>query len=203
MATVARMIHCKLGQQRPVGRRRELVGSAGQASRMRVGEASSSTSPSTVENGKTVLQPRLCTLRSYGSDKAAVIKTRRDGGGDDVSLPFFETLSEYIESSKESHEFEIISGRLAMMVFAATVGMEMVTGNSVFRKMDIQGIEEAGVACLGAVTFAAIFAWFSSARNSVGRIFTLSCNSFIDSLIDHIVDGLFYESDISDWSDEL
>ncbi|KAK1553974.1 hypothetical protein Q3G72_006002 [Acer saccharum] len=129
MATVARMIHCKLGQQRPVGRRRELVGSAGQAPRMRVGEASSSTS--TEENGKTVLQPRLCTLRSYGSDKAAVIKTRRDGGGDDVSLPFFETLSEYIESSKESHEFEIISGRLAMMVFAATVGMEVVTGNSV------------------------------------------------------------------------
>ncbi|KAI9165567.1 hypothetical protein LWI28_016555 [Acer negundo] len=174
MATVARVIHCELGHQRPVGRRSELVGSAGQAPRMRVGEAQSSTSPSTVENGKTVLQPRLCTLRSYGSDKAAVIKTRRDGGGDDVSLTFFETLSEYIESSKESHDFEIISGRLAMMVFAATVGMEVVTGNSVFRKMDIQGIEEAGVACLGAVTFAAIFAWFSSARNSVDE--SLDCS---------------------------
>ncbi|KAK2655956.1 hypothetical protein Ddye_009008 [Dipteronia dyeriana] len=196
MATVARVIHCELGQQRSVGRRRELMGSTGQAPRMRVGEAS----PPTVENVKIVLQPRLCTLRSYGSDKAAVIKTRRDGGGEDVSLPFFETLSEYIDSSKKSHDFEIISGRLAMMVFAATVGMEVATGNSVFRKMDIQGIEEAGVACLGAVTFAAIFAWFSSARNSVGRIFTLSCNSLIDSLIDHIVDGLFYESD---WSDEL
>lgn len=89
-------------------------------------------------------------------------------------------------------------------MFAATVVVEVVTGNSVFRKMDIQGIEEAGVVCLGAVTFAAIFAWFSSARSRVGRIFTVSCNSFIDSLIDQIVDGLFYEGDdFNDWSDDL
>ncbi|KAH7565889.1 hypothetical protein ACOSP7_021985 [Xanthoceras sorbifolium] len=201
MASVARVIRCELGQQRPAARRRKPVDGAVQATRVRMGESSSSSS-STAKNGKIVLQPRLCTLRSYGSDKTAVIKMRRDGG-DEVSSPFFETLWEYIESSKKSQDFEIISGRLAMIVFAATVGMEVVTGNSVFRKMDIQGIEEAGVACLGAVTFAAIFAWFSSARNRVGRIFTVSCNSFIDSLIDQIVDGLFYESMFSDWSDEL
>ncbi len=89
------------------------------------------------------------------------------------------------------------------IVFAATVGTELVTGNSVFRKMDLQGIAEAGGVCLGAVTCAAIFAWFSSARNRVGRIFTTSCNTFIDSLIDEIVDGLFYESEISDWTDDI
>jgi hypothetical protein len=32
-----------------------------------------------------------------------------------VVSPFFETLSEYIESSKKSRDFEIISGRLAMV----------------------------------------------------------------------------------------
>ncbi|KHN38220.1 hypothetical protein glysoja_003885 [Glycine soja] len=90
-----------------------------------------------------------------------------------------------------------------MMVFAATVTMEMVTGNSMFRKMDIEGITEAGGVCLGAVTCAALFAWFSSARNRVGRIFTVSCNAFIDSVIDQIVDGLFYEGDDpTDWPDE-
>lgn len=89
------------------------------------------------------------------------------------------------------------------MVFAATVTMEVVTGNSVFRKMDIEGITEAGGVCLGAVTCAALFAWFSSARNRVGRIFTVSCNAFIDSVIDQIVDGLFYEGDDpTDWPDE-
>ncbi|XP_024023639.1 stress enhanced protein 2, chloroplastic isoform X1 [Morus notabilis] len=153
------------------------------------------------ENGKIMLQPRMCTLRSYGSDPIAVVKTRRDGG--DGALPFFETLSEYIESSKKSQDFEIISGRLAMIVFAATVTTEVVTGNSLFRKMDLQGIEEAAGACLGAVTFAAIFAWFSSARNRVGRMFTFTCNTFIDSLIDQIVDGLFYESELTDWSDDI
>lgn len=88
------------------------------------------------------------------------------------------------------------------MVFAATVTMEMVTGNSMFRKMDIEGITEAGGVCLGAVTCAALFAWFCSARNRVGRIFTVSCNAFIDSVIDQIIDGLFYEGDPTDWPDE-
>ncbi|XP_022977952.1 stress enhanced protein 2, chloroplastic-like [Cucurbita maxima] len=153
---------------------------------------------------KILLQPRLCTLRSFGSDPVVPIKAKRvasgDASDDDVSR-FFATLSEYIESSKDSHEFEIISGRLAMIVFAATVTMEVVTGNSVFRKMDLEGIEEAAGVCLGAVTLAAIFAFSSNARNRVGRIFSISCNTFIDSLIDQIVDGLFYENDPSDLYD--
>ena len=74
-------------------------------------------SDSSPDNLKIVLQPRLCTLRSYGPDRSGVIKTRRDG--DDVS-PFFATLSEYIESSKKSQDFEIISGRLAMVSFWAS-----------------------------------------------------------------------------------
>ena len=90
-----------------------------------------------------------------------------------------------------------------MMVFAATVTSELVTGNSVFGKMDLQGIEEGVGVCLAAMICAAIFAWFSSARNKVGRMFTIRCNSFIDSLIDDIVDGLFYESEASDWSDDI
>jgi len=69
-------------------------------------------------NTNIVLQPRLCTLRSYGSDPVgAVIKTRKEEDiqvTDDVSS-FFATLSEYIESSKKSQDFEIISGRLAMV----------------------------------------------------------------------------------------
>ena len=88
-------------------------------------------------------------------------------------------------------------------MFAATVTTEAVTGNSLFRKMDLQGIAEAVGVCLGAMTCAAAFAWLSGARNKVGRIFTVSCNSFIDSVIDQIVDGLFYESDSSDWFDDI
>ncbi|OAY35930.1 stress enhanced protein 2, chloroplastic [Manihot esculenta] len=194
MATVARAIHCELGAQKPAILKRENpVSVQVPAPKLKLSE----TDP----NAKLMLQPRLCTLRSYGEDRFAVVKTKKDGV-DEVS-PFFETLSEYIESSKKSHDFEIISGRLAMIVFAVTVGTELVTGNSVFRKMDIQGIAEAGGVCLGAVTCAAIFAWFSSARNRVGRIFTTSCNTFIDLLIDEVVDGLFYDGEINDWSDDI
>ncbi|KAG7034393.1 Stress enhanced protein 2, chloroplastic, partial [Cucurbita argyrosperma subsp. argyrosperma] len=57
---------------------------------------------------KILLQPRLCTLRSFGSDPVVPIKAKRVAAGDasdddDVSR-FFATLSEYIESSKDSHE---------------------------------------------------------------------------------------------------
>lgn len=87
------------------------------------------------------------------------------------------------------------------MVFAGTVTMEVVTGNSLFRKMDLQGIAEGAGVCLGAIACAAAFAWFSSARSRVDRIFSIGCNTFIDSLIDQVVDGMFYETDLSDWSD--
>lgn len=113
MASVARAINCRLGAGQKaavVGFRRELTA---QMRRVKVGNEEECGSGN---NNNIVLQPRLCTLRSYGSDKAGVIKTKRDGG-DEVS-PFFETLSEYIDSSKKSHDFEIISGRVAMVGFS-------------------------------------------------------------------------------------
>lgn len=70
------------------------------------------------ENGKIVLQPRLCTLRSYGSEMVVARKDGGDGGGGsetELTSPFFETLTDYIESSKKSQDFETISGRLAMV----------------------------------------------------------------------------------------
>lgn len=197
MASATRAVFCELQSQKSaIPRRDSTVPIPAPVQKVKLLDTS------VPDKAKIILQPRLCTLRSYGSDRAGVIRPRREYGGADVS-PFFEALSEYIESSKKSQDFEIISGRLAMIVFAATVTTEVVTGNSVFRKMDLEGIAEAVGVCLGAVTCAAIFAWFSSARNRVGRMFTVSCNTFIDSLIDNIVDGLFYDSDLSDWSDEI
>ncbi|XP_065873233.1 stress enhanced protein 2, chloroplastic [Euphorbia lathyris] len=188
MARVARAIHCQLdAPQRASILKRE---SASVSVQLPAPKMKPAGEP---ENSKIMLQPRLCTLRSYGEDRFAVVKTRKDGG-DEVSR-FFETLSDYIESSKKSHDFEIISGRLAMMVFAATVTTEWVTGNSIFGKVEIQGIEEAGGVCLVGIICSATFAYFSSARNRVGGIFKSSCNTLIDSLIDDIVDGLFYNDD--------
>nr|QLC27895.1 stress enhanced protein 2 [Dianthus spiculifolius] len=194
MASMAssRVIHCEM--QPPTAPKQQATASP------RLG----SDNPDQV---KLLLQPRLCTLRSYAPSNrgSGVVKTLTrskdyggsgvSDGGDELMSPFLANLYEYIESSKKSQDFEIITGRLAMIVFAATIGVELATGNSVFKKLDVQGLTEGLGACLASVTCAAAFAYSSSARTRVGRIFTLSYNAFIDTLIDNIVDGLFYEDD--------
>lgn len=107
MASAARAIRSELRSTKPVIQRREPLAPV----QVQVPKSK----PSDSDGTKVLLQPRLCNLRSYGSDRVGVIRTRRDGG-DGVS-PFFATLSEYIESSRKSHDFEIISGRLAMVSF--------------------------------------------------------------------------------------
>ncbi|XP_042477626.1 stress enhanced protein 2, chloroplastic [Macadamia integrifolia] len=198
MTMAARPIYCELQSQKS----EVLTGRDSPIQKLQlkptsITDPSSSSSP---DHAKIVLQPRLCTLRSYRSDRTGLIRFRLD---DDKVSPFFATLSEYMENSKKTQDIEIISGRLAMMVFAATVTMEVVTGNSLFQKVDLQGIEKAAGVCLGAVVSAAVFAWFTSARKRVGRIFTVGCNKFIDSLIDNLVVGLFSETELSDWSDDI
>lgn len=109
MASSARVVHCELRSARAAVREREAISGPVQVSipKPKAAEAEGA-------NANIVLQPRLCTLRSYGSDRLGVIKTRKEGAHDDVST-FFATLSDYIESSKKSQDFEIISGRLAMV----------------------------------------------------------------------------------------
>ncbi|XP_039146000.1 LOW QUALITY PROTEIN: stress enhanced protein 2, chloroplastic [Dioscorea cayenensis subsp. rotundata] len=200
MAMAARAIYCELSPTRsssPSSPRRDPTPSA-PAAAVLPGRRS-------VESGKIVLQPRLCTLRSYGSEsRNGVVRAPLgggDGGGGGVS-PFFTSLAEYIESSRKSHDFEIVSGRLAMVAFAAAVAVESVTGNSLFKKLDLQQIEEAGGVCLVVIASAATFALFSSNRKRIRQMFTLSCNSLVDSLLDNLIDGLFYEGAPTDWSDD-
>lgn len=110
MALAARAIHCELRSPKPALPRRE------QPAPVQVAVPKPKSADS--EGTKIVLQPRLCNLRSYGSDRVGLIRTKREGGdgGHEVS-PFFAILSEYIESSRNSHDFEIMSGRLAMVSF--------------------------------------------------------------------------------------
>ncbi|KAK9111126.1 hypothetical protein Scep_018645 [Stephania cephalantha] len=197
MAAAARAMLCEVKARKSGVERGESSKVSFNRVAIRAGDSSGSSS----DDQKIVLQPRVCTLRSYGSDRAGLVARNR--GEEERVSRFFASLSEYVENSRKTQDFEIISGRLAMLVFAATVTVEVVTGNSLFRKMDLQVLEEAGGVCLGAVVCAALFAWFSSNRSNVGRMFTLGCNAFIDALIDNLIDGLFYnENEISDWSDD-
>ncbi|KAG0476236.1 hypothetical protein HPP92_013077 [Vanilla planifolia] len=149
--------------------------------------------------GKIILQPRLCTLRSYGS--GAIRPSMRVSGNE--RSRFFSFLVDYVESARKSHDMEIISGRLSMIAFSVAMATEFVTGNSLFKKLNFEEIAGAVGLCLAVVASAASFAWFSSAKARIGQMLTLSCNSFVDSLVDNIVDGLFYEGDPMDWYDEM
>ncbi|KAL5215259.1 hypothetical protein ABZP36_004411 [Zizania latifolia] len=161
------------------------------------------------DGGKIVLQPRLCTLRSYGAGSDVVARRRfagedeSSGGADGGGSPFFASLADYIESARKSQDFETISGRLAMVAFAAALAVELTTGNSLFKKLDMMEIEEAAGVCLAVVAGAAAFAWVSSARNRIGQMFTLGCNAFVDSFIDNIVEALFSDGELQDWSDDV
>jgi hypothetical protein len=110
MAAAARAIICELAPQK--------VSST---------TASGPAAPKKRDAGtKVVLQPRLCTLRSYGAGSGVV--TRRvlvgeedgsgasnSGGSGSAASSFFASLADYIESSRKSQDFETISGRLAMV----------------------------------------------------------------------------------------
>lgn len=118
MATAPRVTHCDLRSPKPATSRPRLHKPAPVQFSILKPKPAESEAANT--NNNIVLQPRLCTLRSYASDPfGAVVKIRNNKEdmqvNDDVSS-FFATLSEYIESSKKSHDFEIISGRLAMVV---------------------------------------------------------------------------------------
>lgn len=81
-----------------------------------------------LDAGRIVLQPRVCTLRSYAAAPAMMKSGNKTNGGEaledgEVSR-FFGTLSHYIESSRKSQDFEIISGRLAMVILLA-IGFSM------------------------------------------------------------------------------
>lgn len=89
------------------------------------------------------------------------------------------------------------------VAFAAAVAVEATTGDSLFRKLDAVEIEEAAGVCLAVVASAATFAWVSSARGRIGRMLTLGCNSFVDALIDNVVDALFSDGQLQDWSDDV
>lgn len=164
-----------------------------------VGDPSSSLSSvdSHSSKEKILLQPRVCTLRSYGSDAKRVSEPKS-------ASPFLASLADYIDNSKKSSYFEIISGRLAMVVFAVTVGTEAVTGDSLFKKIDVVEFAEVIGICMVVVVCSAVFASMSSAKIGIGKQLMLGCNNFVDSFVDNIMDGLFFEDDDPrNWSDDV
>lgn len=142
---------------------------------------------------KVVFPPRLCTLRAFADSGDNVMKPEPQP---DRMPSFFNSLAASIDHAAKFKDWEILSGRLAMIVFAAAINVELLTGNSLFHKMDMQKICEFGGICMASIVGAAGFAWASCAKTRVSDVFSDRCNKFVDTVIDQLVDGLFYEEEL-------
>eukprot|EP00250_Pteridium_aquilinum_P010388 c19350_g1_i1 orf=562-1230(-) len=162
------------------------------------GEASNSAESSlqgeistpVTSGSKVTLPPRICTLREFGEGMVAV-------ESDAEVSTFFESLAANIEFSAKFQDWEILSGRLAMMVFASAVLLEAVTGNSVFEKMDPQRLLEICGAILASVVVAAGFAIALQAKTRVAYTVSKGYENLMNGLIDKVFDSLLFDREDS------
>ncbi|KAG0593744.1 hypothetical protein M758_UG015400 [Ceratodon purpureus] len=131
--------------------------------------------------------PKFTTLRPFGEGGAGVMS------GLEGSL--FELLAANIQATADLKRFETLSGRMAMMAFFVAIGVEVVTGNSVFKGIDVKELGQfaalSGVAALTAAGFA--FAW--RARSDVASSLSKGALKLVDAAVDNVIDGLFYDEE--------
>ncbi|MCO5561461.1 hypothetical protein L7F22_015082 [Adiantum nelumboides] len=139
---------------------------------------------------KVFLPPRMCSLREFGEGMIAV-------DSDAKVSNFFELLAANIELSYKVQDWEILSGRLAMMVFASALLIEAITGNSVFEKMDPQRLLEIFGAILASVLVAAGFAIALQAKTRVAYTVSKGYESMMNALIDNVFDSLLFDREDS------
>ncbi|MCO5569660.1 hypothetical protein L7F22_023376 [Adiantum nelumboides] len=120
----------------------------------------------------------MCSLREFGEGMIAVESDAKVSN-------FFELLAANIELSYKVQDWEVLSGRLAMMVFASALLIEAITGNSVFEKMDPQRLLEIFGAILASVLVAAGFAVALQAKTRVAYTVSKGYEGMMNALIDN------------------
>ncbi|MCO5592528.1 hypothetical protein L7F22_046531 [Adiantum nelumboides] len=143
-----------------------------------------------LSGSKVILPPRMCSLREFGEGMISV-------DSDAKVSSFFELLAANIEFSYKVKDWEILSGRLAMMVFASAVLIEAITGNSVFEKMDPQRLLEICGAIFASVLVAAGFAVALQAKTRVAYTVSKGYKSMMNALIDNVFDSLLFDREDS------
>ncbi|CAK9236234.1 unnamed protein product [Sphagnum tenellum] len=154
------------------------------------GERAQSSAKSEVGKSKGVqkaLLPRMCTLRAFGDGGEGVMS------GLEGSL--FELVAANVQAAAQLRSFEILSGRLAMMAFFLAIAVELVTGNSVFKGIDVKQLAEFAALSALATLSAAAFAFAWRARSDVAKSLSKGAIDLVDSALDKVVDGLFYDEE--------
>jgi hypothetical protein len=129
----------------------------------------------------------MCTLRAFGDGGEGVMS------GLEGSL--FELVAANVQAAAQLRSFEILSGRLAMMAFFLAIAVELVTGNSVFKGIDVKQLAEFAALSALATLSAAAFAFAWRARSDVAKSLSKGAIDLVDSALDKVVDGLFYDEE--------
>ncbi|KAL2635782.1 hypothetical protein R1flu_007261 [Riccia fluitans] len=131
--------------------------------------------------------PRFATLRAFG-----------EAGGDGVVTGFggtsvFELLAASIEATKQVRNWEVLSGRLAMLALSVAIGVEFFTGNSVFEGVNWVELQGAAALCAVATISAGAFAYAWRAKEDVVYLMSKNYKNMMDSALDNLIDGLFFD----------
>lgn len=140
---------------------------------------------------RVYLPPRLCNLNEFGTMRTPSERPLHD----DIHSGFFASLSAIIDLSAQVQNWEVLSGRLAMTVFASALMLEALTGNSVFEKMESHRLLEYVGATLVSILVAAGFAVALQAKSRVAYSVSKGYEKLINGFIDNVVDSLLFDDE--------
>lgn len=141
----------------------------------------------TSRGGRALQPPRFATLRSFGAAGGGVVTRGFEG------TSVFELIAANIEASKQVKNWEVLSGRLAMLAISVALGVELFTGNSVFKGVDVENLEAVAALCAVATLSAGGFAFAWRAKSDVVGLMAKSYKNMVESALDNLIDGLFFD----------
>eukprot|EP00850_Spirogloea_muscicola_P003485 SM000014S00273 [mRNA] locus=s14:454320:455246:+ [translate_table: standard] len=144
-------------------------------------------------SGRPGLPPRICTLSQFSQHTEGSRPAKAAVAGPEPEPSVVELLAASVEASAQVENLETLSGRFAMIFFAAAVGLEMATGSSIFQGIGVEKLAGILGLCLLATTSAATFAVAYRARRHVSALLATGCKNLMDSAVDRVIEGLFFE----------
>eukprot|EP00245_Coleochaete_scutata_P014437 TRINITY_DN614_c0_g2_i1.p1 TRINITY_DN614_c0_g2~~TRINITY_DN614_c0_g2_i1.p1 ORF type:complete len:248 (-),score=56.21 TRINITY_DN614_c0_g2_i1:651-1394(-) len=136
---------------------------------------------------------RTASLNEFGEPKSPC-EVAKDVAVDPLfSMSVMELLVANVQAKVQMEDFEVFSGRMAMMIFFSAVLVESLTGDGVFSGIDGESLAAvAFIAVAGAAGTA--FLAMGARSKEVAAILAAGCKNLVDSAVDNVIEGLFFDA---------
>ncbi|EFJ22480.1 LHC-related protein [Selaginella moellendorffii] len=141
--------------------------------------------------------PRLCTLRAFSQDggDSVAMGSAWDSATITSSSAFLKQLAASVQATAQAQDFETLSGRFAMVAFAVALGLEFVTGNNVFKGIEVKELGETLGFSAACVISMAAFSAAWGAKKRIGLYMTKGCQDLVEFILTDTIDAIFYDQD--------